>query len=289
MTLGMNQQFAATGNYSDGSTQTLTNIATWACSATSIATVSGGGLATSIAQGTATITATSGTISGSATLTVTPALVSIAITPLAPTLLEAATQQFTATGTYSDGSTQNITTEATWSSSEIEVAVISNNAGSNGIATGVGVGTTTIITSLGALSASTTLMVDADSSATVTGVPAITDNPAYVYKGLNFGQYNDLSTGQGSNTPPAAHDARGQSLAASIKPINGAVVGLITGLSNAVLFGSQQPTNFVNQTAALRAAGTVNSSFYVVCGARGSTPSSQWENNAYGAYTTANG
>jgi uncharacterized protein YjdB len=288
ITSGTAQQFTATGTYSDGSTQNLTNTVTWTSSATSIATVSAGGLATGIAEGIATITANSGTISGGATLTVTLALVSISITPQASALLEAATQQFTATGTYSDGSAQNITAEVAWSSSQIEVAAVSNNAGSNGIATGVGVGTTTIIASLGALSASTTLMVEADSSGTVIGVPAITDNPAYVYKGLNLGQYNDLTTGEGTSTPPAAHDAWGQSLAASIKPIDGAVVGLITGLSNAVLFGTQQPTNFVNQTAALREAGTVKSSFHVVCGARGSTPSSEWENNTYGAYTTAN-
>jgi hypothetical protein len=290
ITSGTSQQFAATGTYSDGSMQTLTNSATWTSSATSIATVSAAGLATGLADGMATITASSGTISGSATLAVTPALLSIAITPQVPSaLLQAATQPFTAIGTYSDGSTQNITAAVTWSSSQIGVAVISNNAGSNGIATGVGAGTTTIATSLGALSASTTLAVDADSSATVAGVPAITDNTAYVYKGLNFGQYNDLTTGDGTNTPPAAHDAWGQSLAASIKPIKGSVVGLITGLSNAVLFGTEIPTNFVNQTAALRAAGTVNSAFFVVCGARGSTPSSEWENNDYGAYTTANG
>src|SRR5437870_180742 len=46
-----------------------------------------------------------------------PTLTSIAITPVAPTILSGATQQFTATGTYSDGSTQNITSQAGWTSS----------------------------------------------------------------------------------------------------------------------------------------------------------------------------
>ena len=36
-----------------------------------------------------------------------------------------ATQQFTATGTYSDGTTQNLTTQAVWASSDTNVAAIS--------------------------------------------------------------------------------------------------------------------------------------------------------------------
>ncbi len=72
---GYTQQFTATGTYSNGTTQNLTSTATWTSSATSIAKISSGGLATSVAQGSATITAKSGTISGSATLTVTAAAV----------------------------------------------------------------------------------------------------------------------------------------------------------------------------------------------------------------------
>ena len=49
---------------------------------------------------------------------VAPTLVSIAVTPANATNLVGATQQFTATGTYSDGSTQNITSQATWTSSK---------------------------------------------------------------------------------------------------------------------------------------------------------------------------
>ena len=45
------------------------------------------------------------------------ALVSIAVTPAKPSIAVGATQQFTATGTYGDGSTQNLTSTATWNSS----------------------------------------------------------------------------------------------------------------------------------------------------------------------------
>ena len=43
-----------------------------------------------------------------------PTLTSIAVTPASPSIVTGATQQFTATGTYSDGSTQNLTNQVTW-------------------------------------------------------------------------------------------------------------------------------------------------------------------------------
>ena len=58
--------------------------------------------------------------SGTAMLTVNAAgatLKSIAVTPASPSIAAGNTQQFTATGTYSDNSTKNITTSVTWKSS----------------------------------------------------------------------------------------------------------------------------------------------------------------------------
>jgi hypothetical protein len=73
--MGTNQQFAATGTYSNNTTQNLTAAVTWSSSNTGLATISNAagsnGLATSIAAGSTTITATSGSVSGTATLTVT--------------------------------------------------------------------------------------------------------------------------------------------------------------------------------------------------------------------------
>ena len=87
------------------------------------------------AAGSTTISATSGSISGSTTLTVTSAtLVSIAVTPANPSIANGLTEQFTATGTYTDNSTQNLTTQVTWSSSNTAVATVSNASGSQGLA-----------------------------------------------------------------------------------------------------------------------------------------------------------
>jgi hypothetical protein len=113
-----------------------------------------------VAVGTTTITAARGGVSASTTLTVTSAtLVSLAVSPTNPSISLGSPQQFTATGTYSDKSTQNLTTSATWTSSVTSVATISNAAGANGLATSVAVGTTTITAAIGGASASTTLTV----------------------------------------------------------------------------------------------------------------------------------
>src|SRR5207253_1405511 len=79
---GTTPPFKATGVFSDSSTQDLTASVTWGSSVSSVASISnaGGsaGLATGQAPGQTTISATSGGITGSTTLKVTPAtLVSI--------------------------------------------------------------------------------------------------------------------------------------------------------------------------------------------------------------------
>ncbi len=155
---GTGQQFAATGTYTDNSTQPLTASVSWSSSDATVATISNApgsnGLASSVGQGTVTITAAAGTISGSTGLTITAAtLVSIAITPISPSITDGTTQQFTATGTYTDNSTQNLTASVTWASSNTATASISNAAGSSGLATAAGVGTTSISATLGAVTA----------------------------------------------------------------------------------------------------------------------------------------
>jgi large exoprotein involved in heme utilization and adhesion len=73
--------------------------------------------------------------------TVTPAtVVSIAIGPATTCVNVGATLQLTATGTFSDGSAHDVTTQAVWSSNNVAVATVSNAAGSEGLATGTGVG-----------------------------------------------------------------------------------------------------------------------------------------------------
>jgi uncharacterized protein YjdB len=185
---GTTRQFTAIGTYSDSSTQDLTAAVTWSSSNTAVATVSNvagaRGSASGLAVGTAVITAASAGVTGSTTLTVTAAtLVSIAITPANPSLVQGATRQFTATGAYTDGSTQNLTAAVTWGSSNAAVSTISNAAGSNGLATAVAAGTATISAVSGSVSSSTTLTV---SSGTPGGASLAWDPPATNADGTAF-------------------------------------------------------------------------------------------------------
>ncbi len=72
------------------------------------------------------------------------ALVSIAITPSNPSIGFGKSEQFTATGTFADKTTRDLTASVIWSSSTTSVANISNITGSNGVAILLAVGTTTI-------------------------------------------------------------------------------------------------------------------------------------------------
>jgi DNA-binding beta-propeller fold protein YncE/urocanate hydratase len=151
---GTHQQFVATGTYTDNSTQLLTTSVTWTSSDTTVASISNAssfnGLATAVAQGAVTVTATVGGISAATRLLVTPAtLVSIALTPASSTVADGDIQQFVATGTYTDNTTQDLTDSVAWMSSDGAIAAISNAAGSHGLATTVGVGTASVSAVLG--------------------------------------------------------------------------------------------------------------------------------------------
>ena len=94
------------------------------------------------------------------TLTVqVPALTSITVTPGAYTIASGTAVQFHATGNYSDGTTLDLTTTATWSSSDGTIATVSNSAGSQGLATGVAPGAVTISAASGAVSGTASLTV----------------------------------------------------------------------------------------------------------------------------------
>jgi hypothetical protein len=69
--VGVTQQFTAMGTYSDSSAKDLTALVSWSSSSTSVATIATGGLATAVAAGLTTITATTGSIADFTTLTVT--------------------------------------------------------------------------------------------------------------------------------------------------------------------------------------------------------------------------
>lgn len=134
---GKTQQIIATGTYNDDSTKDLTGSVTWSTSDSTVAKVSAGGLVTAAASianppGSATITATSGTLTASSTITVnTGPLTSITISTTTPNPPAGQTVVFTASGTYSGSSQlQDVTNLVTWTSNNsLVIASITNGSG----------------------------------------------------------------------------------------------------------------------------------------------------------------
>jgi PKD repeat protein len=133
---GISQQYSAVGSYSNGSSVNLTDLVTWASSAPSIASVTEDGLATGVEPNAVPvqIIAVFGGLAGGANLTVNDAIVT-AITVTAPRMSVpvGTTQQYTAMGTYSDGSVFDITDLVVWTSSASSIASVNQD----GLATGV--------------------------------------------------------------------------------------------------------------------------------------------------------
>ena len=95
--------------------------------------------------------------------------------PASPSVAKGLAQQFTATGTYTDGSTVNLTSQVTWASATPSVATIS----STGLATGVAQGTSVITATLGTVtSPGDTLTVTVPLVASVAIVPSVA-SPTY--------------------------------------------------------------------------------------------------------------
>ena len=164
--------FQAVVTLSDATTQDVTATATWTSSSTTLATVSSAGVARGVRAGMATIKASVGAISGTATLTVTSAqLVSIALNPTNPAAAVGVKVAFTATGTFSDGTISDVSSSATWKSSAGNVASIDATTHD---ATTLAAGTTTISAAVGSLSGSTTLTVTKATLSSIKVAPAST-------------------------------------------------------------------------------------------------------------------
>ena len=153
---GTTLQLSVSAVFSDGLIVTSWSQVTWQSSDPNVATVSSTGAVTGTAEGTAVITATDifhPDIVRRIAVTVTQ-LLSITINPsnAVISLGTVSSQTFSATGFYSAATptiwaptgTRDITSLVSWASSSTAVAVISNVTGSNGFATAVSEGTTTI-------------------------------------------------------------------------------------------------------------------------------------------------
>lgn len=157
--LGILQRFTATGTYADGHTADVSGSVTWTSSAPAIADIGAAtGLADALTRGTTTITASSGAVSGTLSLTTIAATVkSIVIAPDSLLTGIGITRNFTATGTFSDGSVSDVTASATWSTQTPGIATVSNGA-----AIGLAAGATSVTASIGDVAAGAVVAVSTD-------------------------------------------------------------------------------------------------------------------------------
>ena len=104
---GASVQFSALGTFSDGGTYDISGQALWQSSNSAVATVSFLGLASAVAPGTTTISARvlapEGLVTGSTSMTVTPLLASVVVSPATARLVTGGAQQFTAAGLDAQG------------------------------------------------------------------------------------------------------------------------------------------------------------------------------------------
>ncbi len=166
LSLGATQQYKAIGTFADGSTLDISKTVLWGALNSNVANISNNftsaGLATAKSAGTTSIIAKlDGVTSNTASLTSSDVtLTKLDIRPSTPAIMLGESKQFTAFGTYSDNTESDITDLVDWLSNSPQFATVSNVAGSKGLATSIGEGTTAISANYQGLSATTTLTIN---------------------------------------------------------------------------------------------------------------------------------
>jgi uncharacterized protein YjdB len=227
---GTQVQLRALGAYSDGSMVDLTAQVTWSTANPAIATVSNAspsqGSIAALGAGSTVVTATLGGVTGTTTLTVTAGtLVSIAVTPANSTIVLGGRQAMKATGTYSDGSSVDLTTQVVWSTGVPGVAAISNASGSQGLLTGVSGGVSSVSAAFGGVSGTTSIMVSVPAVSQLVVSPIDTSLPAgqnlqftatAIFANGTSQNVTALATWASSNTAAATVNATGRATTVAI-------------------------------------------------------------------------
>jgi hypothetical protein len=229
--LGLSQQYIASGNFSDGTTQDITDVAQWHSSNVNVASITVSGLAIGRTLGTVTISANFGGVTGSTSLTVNAASVSsIAVKPSNGSIAQGTKIAFTAIGTYNDGSTHDLTNVVTWSSDNTTVLTIGTVSG---VGSGIAPGQANVSATLGSLSPSVPVVV---TNATIVSI-ALSPSGASLPTGGRgvmsaVGTFSDSST---QNLSPYAAWSSDNTSVATVGTNSsnyGVVVGVSAGTAN---------------------------------------------------------
>ncbi|MBV7414186.1 Ig-like domain-containing protein [Aeromonas sp. sif2433] len=239
LAVGLSRQLTASGAYSDGTSADVTANVQWSSSDPAIATVSLTGLVTAVAPGTATITGTLDGQSATLSVTVTNATLNaggLTITVPPMTLAAGLTGQLAANGSYSDGSSVNVTPSVSWTSNDPAVATVD----ASGLVTGVATGTATITGTLDGQSA--TLSVTVTNATLNAGGLTITVPPMTLAAGLTGqlaanGSYSDGSSVNvtpsvsWTSSDPAVATVDASGLVTGVTPGTATITGTLDGQS----------------------------------------------------------
>ena len=243
---GKTQALTVNGAYSDGSMADVTAMATFASSASTVASVSSAGVVTGVLPGAATITATvSGkTATAAVTVTATTAtLSSIAASPTSVTLTPGGTQAITVTASYSNSTTAPVTSSATFVSSDTTKATVS----AAGLVTAVAVGSATITATYMGKTATVAVTISATAPTLVS--IAVTPNPVSL---APAGTQQLTVTGTYSSGPTQDVTSKATFTSGTIAAATVSAGGLVTG----VAVGSSTITAKVTPTGGTAISGT---------------------------------
>ena len=173
--IGQSERLTATAQFQGAPVGIdVTTLVTWTSSDTTVGTflAQPRGLFTAQGAGMTTVAAELDGVSGTKVINVgTTAPIKISVVQTVFTLPVGVTRALIATGSYADGSTQDLTYGAQWTSDANTVAVVGNNGLLKGFVTGVSAGTAHITATLAGMSGQATVTVDAASPSSLLVTP----------------------------------------------------------------------------------------------------------------------
>ena len=248
---GASQALTATAIYSDGTSADISGAVNWVAADTTIATVTRSGLLTGVGVGSTTVTASvNGISSNLASVTVSDAVVTaIQLTPATVSLAKGYSQSLTATATYSDQTSADISAQVAWSSADMAIATVTPS----GLLAGVDVGSTTVSATFNGISSNT-----ADITITDAVVTAIQVTPASVSFGRGVSEaltaMASYSDGTQANITASASWISADATKATVTA-SGVVTGVVIGSTSVTVTFAGVTSSSVPVT--VTAAGTV--------------------------------
>lgn len=225
--VGATTQWHSVAVFKDGSQQDVTNSSSWTSDQPGVASVASG-LVTGVSQGTTPIHATyqglqaTGTIQVTAGDQPTPTVTSLTVSGNT-NIAVGQNSQLTATAHFSDGSSQNVTSAATWSSATPSVATVLG-----GLVHGVAQGAAPITASYGGQNATVTVNVSGSTGPVVNSLSVTGASPMTVGQQAQYTAIANMSDGSSPNVTSQSQWSSTNPSVATVDS-NGVVTALAPG------------------------------------------------------------